>query len=82
MKKTFEKHETLFCMLLILLYIIINSLCVKNFGLIDYRNVITNTIFSFGLIILIIILKRTSYYGLTKVTTPKKFLYFIPLILI
>ena len=82
MKKVFEKYETLFCMLLIVLYIIINSLCIQNFGLVDYRSVIINTIFSIGLIILMIILKRTSYYGLTKVINPKKYLYFIPLILI
>ena len=82
MKKMFEKHETLFCMLLIVFYIIINSFCIQNFGLGDYRSVIINTIFSIGLIILIIILKRISYYGITKVLNPKKYLYFIPLILI
>ena len=82
MKKVFEKNETLFCMLLIVSYIVINSLCIQNFGLVDYRSVIINTIFSIGLIILMIMLKRTSYYGLTKVITPKKYLYFIPLILI
>ena len=82
MKKVFEKYETLLCMLLIVLYIIINSLCIQNFGLVDYRSVIINTVFSIGLIILMLILKRTYYYGLTKVTAPKKYLYFIPLILI
>jgi len=82
MKKVFEKYETLFCMLLIVLYIVINSLCIQNFGLVDYKSVIINTIFSIGLIILMIILNRTSYYGLTKVIAPKKYLYFIPLILI
>ena len=82
MKKVFEKNETLFCILLIVLYIIINSLCIQNFGLVDYRSTIINTIFSIGLIILIILLKRTSYYGLKKVTAPRKYLYFIPLILI
>ena len=80
--KLFEKHETLFCILLILLYIVVNSFCIYNFGVLDYRSVIINTIFSFGLIILILVLKRTTYYGLTKVSNPKKFLYFIPLILI
>lgn len=34
------------------------------------------------LISLIIILKRTKYYGLCRVNNPKKFLYFIPLYLI
>jgi len=82
MKKIFEKHETLFCILLIITYIIVNSYCVQNFGIEDYRSAIINTIFSIGLIIIMIILKRTSYYGLTNVKHPKKYLYFIPLILI
>ena len=82
MKKVFEKHETLFCILLIVFYIVINSFCIQNFGLVDYRSVIINTIFSISLIILMIILKRISYYGLIKITNSKKYLYFIPLVLI
>lgn len=82
MKKIFEKHETLFCILLIVAYIVVNSYCVQNFGTTDYRSTIINTIFSIALIVLMIILKRTSYYGLKKVTNKKKYLYFIPLLLI
>ena len=82
MKKIFEKHETLFCILLIVLYVIINSYCVQNFGTKDYRSAIINTIISAFLIILMISLKKTKYYGLTKVNNPKKYLYFIPLLLI
>ena len=62
MRKLFEKCGTLFCMVLIVLYIVTNSLCIENFGLVDYRSVIINTIFSIGLIILMIMLKRMSYY--------------------
>ena len=82
MKRIFEKHETLFCILLIIAYILVNSYCIQNFGIEDYRSTIVNTIFSISLIILIKILKRTSYYGLTKVTNLKEYLYFIPLLLI
>jgi len=82
MKKIFEKHETLFCILLIGVYILVNSYCIQNFGIEDYRSTIINTIFSIALIILMRILKRTSYYGLTKVTNFKEYLYFIPLLLI
>lgn len=82
MKKIFEKQETLFCILLIVLYVVINSYCIQNFGLTDYRSAIINTIFSVGILVLIITLKRVSYYGLVKVTNPKNFLYFIPLLLI
>lgn len=82
MKKIFEKHETLFCILLIIAYILVNSYCIQNFGIEDYRSAIINTIFSVSLIILIKILKRTAYYGLTKVAKVKDYLYFIPLLLI
>jgi len=82
MKKIFEKHETLFCILLIIAYIIVNSFCIQNFGIEDYRSAIINTIFSISLIILIKILKRTSYYGLTRITNIKDYLYFTPLFLI
>lgn len=82
MKKIFDKHETLICILLIILYVVINSYCMQNFGLGDYRSTVINTIFSIALLIFIITLKRTSYYGLTKVTNLKKYLYFIPLLLI
>ena len=82
MKKIFEKNESLFCVLLILVYITINSFCIQNFGIDDYRSAIINTIFSIFLITLIIILKRTTYYGLTKIGKAKDYLYFIPLIFI
>ncbi len=81
-KKLFEKHETPMCILLIILYIVINSFCMQNFGIEDYRSTLINTAFSAVLIILTVSLKRVSYYGLAKVTNAKKFLYFLPLLLI
>jgi len=82
MKKIFEKHEPLCCILLIVLYVVINSYCMQNFGLEDYRSTIINTVFSVAVLALIISLKRVAYYGLVKVTDAKKYLYFIPLLLI
>lgn len=82
MKKIFEKHETLCCILLIVLYVVINSYCMQNFGLEDYRSTIINTVFSVAVLALIVSLKRVAYYGLVKVTDAKKYLYFIPLLLI
>lgn len=82
MKKLFEKHETLICMLLIILYIVINSYCIQNFGITDYRSTIINTVFSGALLAFIIYLNGLSYYGLTKVSNLKKYLYFIPLLII
>lgn len=82
MKKNFEKHEVLFCILLIIVYVLINSFCIQNFGIADYRSAIINTIFSLMLIVLILLLKRKAYYGLIKVTQYKNFLHYIPLIII
>lgn len=79
-KKIFEKHETLMSILLIVLYVVVNSFCMQNFGLEDYRSTIINTIFSIALIFLIIKLERVEYYGLTKVKDLKKYLFFIPLV--
>ena len=81
-KKYFEKHETLVCILLIVLYIVINAFCVNTFGSDDYRSALINTAFSAVLIILAVSLKRVSYYGLTKPQNSKKLLYFLPLVLI
>lgn len=82
MKKIFEKHESTICILLIVLYVVINSYCMQNFGIEDYRSTIINTVFSIIVIILIKSLNKMSYYGLTKVTNWKDYLYFIPLVLI
>ncbi len=81
-KKMFEKYETPACILLIVLYVAINSFCMQNFGVEDYRSALINTALSAALIILTVSLKRVRYYGLTKAEAPKKFLYFLPLLLI
>ena len=82
MIKFYEKNETLVCMFLIIVYILSNSYCMQNFGVEDYRTSIVNTIISVCLIILMFTLKRVKYYGITKVTNAKKYLYFLPLLLI
>ena len=82
MKKIIEKHENMVCYLLIAIYVVVNSYCMQNFGLTDYRSAIINTLFSIVLVVLIISSKRVSYYGLTGVRNLKGYLYFIPLLLI
>ncbi len=81
-KKVFEKHETPFCILLIVLYIVSNSFCMQNFGVADPRSAIVNTALSALLALLITALKRGKYYGFARVKEPKKFLWFVPLVLI
>lgn len=82
LRRIFEKHETMMCMLLIICYIGVNSYCMQKFGVEDFRSTIINTIFSGILIFLMINLDRVEYYGITKVCNPKKYLYFLPLLLI
>lgn len=82
MKRLFHKHETMICILLIIFYIVINSYCMQNFGIADYRTTIINTFLSLILIFLMINIKRVDFYGLKKVSDPKKYLYFIPLLFI
>lgn len=82
MKKFFEKYELWMCMALIALYIIINSYCMQNFGIENYRSAIINTLFSLLLVVLMVALGRTQYYGLTKVHNLKKYMYFLPLLFI
>lgn len=82
MTKAFEKHETLFCILLIIIYLVVNSICVQNFGETSWVGFIVNTILSACLIVIMLVLKRTSYYGLKKVENARQYLYFIPLLII
>ena len=82
MTKAFEKHETLFCILLIIIYLVVNSICVQNFGDTSCVSFVANTILSACLIVIMLVLKRTSYYGLKKVENARQYLYFIPLLII
>jgi membrane protease YdiL (CAAX protease family) len=82
MNKIFEKHETLFCMLLIIIYVAVNSLCVQNFGHTSSVSFVVNTILSVCLVGLVLLLKKSAYYGFAKVQNPKAYLYFIPLAVI
>lgn len=82
MKELFKKKETLFTILLIVIYVVLNSYCINSFGTTSYITTIINTLISVLLIVLIKALDRTKYYGLTKVKNSKKDLYFIPLLII
>lgn len=82
MEKVFDKHEILFCVISIIIYLLLNSFCIQNFGTLSGKTTIINSLLSISLIVLIIKSKRTSYYGLVRVKELRKFLYFIPLVLI
>ncbi len=74
--------DWLFFLVFTLIYIIVDGHFVRNFGPEKYQSVVADTIISFLLLSVIIFYKKYSYYGLKKVKNPKKYLYFIPLILI
>ena len=69
-------------MLLIIIYIVANSVCVQNFGYTSIVSLIVNTILSVCLVGIVLSLKKSAYYGFTKVRNFKKYLYFIPLVVI
>lgn len=82
MEKLFNKYEFIFCMGIIALYLIVNSLCINLFGIASFMSFIINSILSAGIIIFIIVLKKMDYYGLCLRFNYKDYLYFIPLIII
>ncbi len=82
MEKTFKKHETLFTIALIVIYVMVNSYIMQNYDYTSIQSAIVNTILSILILTLIIVIKRVKFYGLTKANNPSKFLYFIPLIII
>ena len=82
MKKVFEKNEMFISILLIVLYLVLNSFCLSNFGEYDYRTMLVNGGLSLIIILFIIFNKLGSYFNLDKFPNPKKFLYFIPLIIL
>ncbi len=82
MNKIFEKHETLFCMLFITVYIVSNSFCVQNFGYTSSVSFIVNTVLSACLVTIVLALKKSAYYGFARIKNLKKYLYFIPLAVI
>ena len=82
MKKYFQKHEMLISLFIIIIYILTNSYALNNFGITSYKTTIINLILTSSIIIFIINNKLLDYYRLTCFPNPKKFLYFIPLILL
>lgn len=82
MEKILNKHENLFVISTIIIYVVLNSYLMQNYGHTSIQSVIVNTILSIILLGIVINSKRVKYYGLSRSKNPKKFLYFIPLIII
>ena len=82
MKKIFKKNETLISILFIVIYLVVNSIFLNKFGMYDWQTMTVNIGLSLLIILFIIIFKLGNYFGLTKFPNPKKFLYFVPLIIL
>lgn len=82
MNKKLEKHETFISISLIIIYLILNSICLNNFGLTNLNTLFVNLILTISIIVFIIKNKLTNYYGLSTFPNPKKYLFFIPLLLL
>lgn len=82
MKESLKKYETFISISLIVIYIILNSFCIQNFGLTSYKSIIINLLLSLIIVVFIIKHKLTKYYGLCIFPSPKKYLYFIPLLIL
>lgn len=82
MKKTLEKHELKITIFIIVIYLLLNSICINNFGDKHYITAICNILLSLSIIIFILKNKLVSYYKLDKFPKLKPFLYFIPLLIL
>jgi membrane protease YdiL (CAAX protease family) len=54
----------------------------NNFGLEDIRTLIVNGALSILIVLFIILNKLGEYFGLTNIPKPKKYLYFVPLVIL
>ena len=67
MKKSLEKHELKITIFMIVLYLVLNSICINNFGDTHFITAICNILLS--LVIIIFILKKESF--VKKLTTSR-----------
>lgn len=81
-RRFYEKHETLFCVSLIVAYVAVNSFCMQNYGTTDYRSALINIAFAGAILGLTLHLKKAAFYGLKMPQNPKACLYYLPLALI
>lgn len=82
MKKELEKHELKITIFMIVIYLVLNSICINTFGDKHFITAICNILLSLGIIIFILKNNLVSYYKLDKLPKLKQFLYFIPLLLL
>lgn len=77
-----KKKDEIISISLIIFYVVLNSFLMQKYEYTDFRFLLFNLIFLVGIVIFIKKEKLDKYYGFCKVNNCKKFLYFIPLIII
>ncbi len=77
-----KNKELLYTIICIIIYLISTSIAFTNFGQNSIQSLIVTTLITIILFAIIVANKKTKYYGLVKVKNMKKYLYFIPLILL
>ena len=73
MKKTLEKHELKITIFMIVIYLVLNSICINTFGDKHFITAICNILLSLGIIIFILKNNLVSYYKLDKIPKLKGF---------
>lgn len=77
-----KKNENLITIISIIIYVVLNSYCIQNFGVANYKTTLINIALLTILLIYVYKNKLNKYYGLTKITKYKEYLYYIPLLVI
>ncbi len=77
-----KNKELFYTIIYIIFYVISNSIALNNYGQISNEVLIVNTVIAITIISTIISTKKIKYYGLVKIKNIKKYLYFVPLILL
>lgn len=77
-----KNKELFYTIIYIIFYVISNSIVLNNYGQISIEAIMVNTVITLTIVSTILSTKKVKYYSLTKVKNYKKYLYFIPLILL
>ena len=82
MNKFFSKYEMVISIILIIIYLSLNSFIINTSGMMDYRSLLLNVFLIIIIIFYVYKFNLFKYYGLTNFPSLKKYLYFLPLLII
>ena len=82
MKSFFSKYEEVISITLIIIYLLLNLFIINTFGMMNYISLLLNIFLIIVIIFFISKFNLFKYYGLTSFPNLRKYLYFIPLLII